>query len=205
MKKLLLYIIKPESPNQNVGTYHYNFYTNLSNPNPLQKKSNAPKHPPGGNSPAHNISHNLSCPPSFPRHLPSFFLFLFSLEHDRFSFVHPSTPLARYRIPEFDNRIWPPFAERAYVRSADMQMIAVGCIERDASGRVATVGNPWSWRSEVGSAVLRRHLTTVENASPFGVCFREEKRWESGEGLTLVNDRNTCCAAVSVNMKQDES
>lgn len=88
------------------------------------------------------------------------------------SSIHPP----RYRIPEFDNRIWPPFAERAYVRSADMQMIAVGCIERDASGRVATVGNPWSWRSEVGSAVLRRHLTTVENASPFGVCFREEKR-----------------------------
>lgn len=34
-------------------------------------------------------------------------------------------PPDRRRVPEFDNRIWLPFAERAALRTVDMQMIAV--------------------------------------------------------------------------------
>lgn len=41
-----------------------------------------------------------------------------------FSQIGPAIPCPE-RIPGFDNRIWSPFAERAYVRSPDMQMIAV--------------------------------------------------------------------------------
>lgn len=147
-------------------------YTNPSSPN----KSNSKKKKKTQYSQnilqaeiLHNISHNLHSPgisPASP--------YFFSLSNT-IGFRLSIPPLVRYRIPEFDNRIWPPFAERAYVRSADMQMIAVGCIERDARAggwRLSGIRGRGGARS-----VLRRHLTTVENAPPFGVCSQAEKRW----------------------------
>jgi hypothetical protein len=56
----------------------------------------------------------------------------------------------RRRVPEFDNRIWLPFAERAAPRMVDMQMIAVqppkglhreGCHEEGNDRRESAIGD----------------------------------------------------------------
>lgn len=129
-------------------------YTNPSSPNKSNSKKKKKRKP---NTPktssrrkfSHNISHNLRSPgisPASP--------YFFSLSNT-IGFRPSIPPLARYRIPEFDNRIWPPFAERAYVRSADMQMIAVGCIERDARAggwRLSGIRGRGGARSEARSS-----------------------------------------------------
>lgn len=56
----------------------------------------------------------------------SYAIFIARIPSLFFQFAHlAEIPPDHRRVPEFDNRIWLPFAERAAPWTVDMQMIAV--------------------------------------------------------------------------------
>lgn len=147
-----------------------------------------------------------------------------------FSIGHPS---ARLHIPEFDNRIWLPFVERAHTFDRQIckwlpfRAVSEGCTERDATGRVTTDGNPWSCTiGRVGNGrgppqtperlEQREPNVCVLACFPLRAMFAlaEGKRWESSNtytdfpfalrrDLTRSNDGDTCCGGFHEYQKED--